>query len=284
MIKAFSKPFPPPRPSLVGSGVIGATGILITAVLLLFTGSLTDGNSPMLMLMFGITATGTALIIRNGASRLFPTLLAERRWTIGREILFEIIYLQAIAASLALVAVFFGSVALTVSKYTLFVGGTSVLGALPIILKVLITENSLLKRNLQDMAAMLPAIQNPVVGPAAKPAKRITLQALTNQHLDMFEHQLLYISAQQNYCEVTYLKDGSLTTDLIRQNISAFADQLSDTGIVRCHRSAMVNTDLVTSVSGNAQGYQLHLQGSKATAPLSRSLAKTVLPRLHNIS
>ncbi|MBL4788530.1 MAG: LytTR family transcriptional regulator [Kordiimonadaceae bacterium] len=282
MIKAFSKPFPPPRPSLIASGVILITGVLITAGLLFFAGSLTGKGTQQLMLLFGISATGTALIVRNGASHLFPTLLAEQRWTIGREIVFEIIYLQIIAASLALVAVFFNSTDLTASTYALFAGGTSLLGALPIMLKVMITENSLLKRNLQDMAAMLPPAQIPATGPTPKPAKRITLQALTNQHLDMFEHELLYISAHQNYCEVTFLKDGSPTTELIRQNISALADQLKGTSLVRCHRSAVVNTGHVITVSGNAQGYQLHLQ--HGTAPLSRGFAKTVLPLLLNLS
>ena len=57
--------------------------------------------------------------------------------------------------------------------------------------------------------------------------------------------------------------------------------QLSDLPqFFRCHRTYLVNLDRVGHVSGNAQGYKLHLEGIDNLVPVSRSLNEEINLRL----
>jgi DNA-binding LytR/AlgR family response regulator len=60
---------------------------------------------------------------------------------------------------------------------------------------------------------------------------------------------------------------------LIRNTISAIEEQLKTHHplIFRCHRGYMVNIRKILSVSGNAQGFKLFLEGVTETIPVSRS-------------
>ena len=58
-------------------------------------------------------------------------------------------------------------------------------------------------------------------------------------------------------------------------------DQLKTVSTIeRCHRSYLVNTALVDYVSGNAQGYQLHLKGTDQEVPVGRTFAPTILKEI----
>ena len=49
-------------------------------------------------------------------------------------------------------------------------------------------------------------------------------------------------------------------------------DQLEEfTYIFKTHRSYLINTHAIESISGNAQGYQLRLKKCSITIPVSRS-------------
>lgn len=82
---------------------------------------------------------------------------------------------------------------------------------------------------------------------------------------------LLYIAASDNYCTVFYTEDGNLNKTLLRSSLSRLESQISLPRVVRCHRSYLVNLDNVTSVSGNAQGYKLHVGMATEPVPVSRS-------------
>jgi DNA-binding LytR/AlgR family response regulator len=52
----------------------------------------------------------------------------------------------------------------------------------------------------------------------------------------------------------------------------------------RCHRMYLVNLQRVISVSGNAQGLKLQLDGLEEAIPVSRNLTETVREKLHFLS
>jgi DNA-binding LytR/AlgR family response regulator len=51
---------------------------------------------------------------------------------------------------------------------------------------------------------------------------------------------------------------------------------LDSTDIFRCHKSYLINLTQVAHISGNAQGYKLHLQNSTIEIPVSRTLNATI--------
>jgi len=69
---------------------------------------------------------------------------------------------------------------------------------------------------------------------------------------------------------------------MLRSTMRKMEDAVSNwPQFVRCHRTFMVNFDKIEKVSGNAQGYRLHLVDVGETIPVSRNLNSMVQERLN---
>ena len=106
-----------------------------------------------------------------------------------------------------------------------------------------------------------------------------------SEHLQLAAADFLFAAAADNYTNIYYLKDGLVQQVLFRVSVKSLAEQAAGTASVfRCHKSFLVNLQQVAHISGNAQGYKLHLQQNEFTVPVSRSLnsqVKQLLQGLH---
>ncbi len=90
-----------------------------------------------------------------------------------------------------------------------------------------------------------------------------------------------YITAADNYVRIYFIKDDQPTSHLLRNTL-----RKAEEGIIilpqffRCHRAFIVNLKTVQHVSGNAQGYKLHLQEVEELIPVSRNLNAQLAERL----
>ena len=141
--------------------------------------------------------------------------------------------------------------------------------------KVLLTQLFLLRRNLAELSR----VQAEPSGMASAP-EQIELCAETADRLLLKPQQVLFVVAQQHYCEIFWLGDDGPCKHLLRQKIGDLESQFKRTSIRRTHRSYLANLARVTGVSGNAQGYRLVLQGADRSIPLSRSFAAQLLPKI----
>jgi DNA-binding LytR/AlgR family response regulator len=92
---------------------------------------------------------------------------------------------------------------------------------------------------------------------------------------------LLAIESSDNYCTVFYVKKGQLAKELLRSSLSRLENQLGEGApFARCHRSYVVNLDRVERVSGNAQGYKLHLLNGQLVVPVARKYNDTLVASL----
>ena len=87
---------------------------------------------------------------------------------------------------------------------------------------------------------------------------------------------LLYIESADNYSSILFKKEGKREKELLRSSLSRLETQIENPRVVRCHRSYIVNLDHVISVTGNAQGYKLHLGDSGDTIPVARKYSHLV--------
>ncbi|HVU59179.1 MAG TPA: LytTR family DNA-binding domain-containing protein [Puia sp.] len=104
-----------------------------------------------------------------------------------------------------------------------------------------------------------PARSSP---PSGNPGPDSSLSALHSA-------QFLYAEAADNYVKIFYTDDQQLIRSTLRQLEEIFQ---GNERIFRCHRTYLVNLDKVVHISGNAQGYKLHLEGVSQIIPVSRSL------------
>jgi len=92
-------------------------------------------------------------------------------------------------------------------------------------------------------------------------------------HITFRLSEFLYAMVDGNYVEFHLRKkDGSSRRHITRNTLANVEKQLWHyPNILRVHRSYIVNIGKVNSVSGNAQGYKLQIEGTDDTIPVSRS-------------
>jgi len=144
---------------------------------------------------------------------------------------------------------------------------TLAIGIFPIVLSGLLIQMNAYKRN-QKQAEN---IQSALI-PITKPTQFITLTSQNkSQSLKVATDHLFYLEAQQNYVSIYHLQEGKIEKTVFRNTIKQMEAQLQTTPLFRCHRSFLVNTELIEKVAGNAQGLRLSLSNlPEVEIPVSR--------------
>ena len=73
---------------------------------------------------------------------------------------------------------------------------------------------------------------------------------------------ILYVGANDNYVNVYYLDNDKVGYTMLRNNLKTLEKQLDAYGIVRCHRSYMVNLHRVTIISREKDGMYVTLDST----------------------
>lgn len=76
-----------------------------------------------------------------------------------------------------------------------------------------------------------------------------------NQKFTVHSSSLLYITAQDNYLKIYYLDNNKVTSYLLRNSITNVEKYCADHGLVRCHRSYIINSRRVKLLKKEREGY-----------------------------
>ena len=88
---------------------------------------------------------------------------------------------------------------------------------------------------------------------------------------------LVYIKGADNYIIVYYKNADKLSSMMIRYSMKQVEDELSDKGIVRCHRSYIVNSTLMKMFERTRDGIVIRLEApGDVVIPVSKSYSQTV--------
>jgi DNA-binding LytR/AlgR family response regulator len=89
---------------------------------------------------------------------------------------------------------------------------------------------------------------------------------------------LLFLEAADNYVKIYYLDGKLVHTFMIRNRLKNFENELIEWGIIRCHRSYMVNFSRVKIVRREKDGLVLEIDSpSNISLPISEKYTKEVL-------
>lgn len=103
--------------------------------------------------------------------------------------------------------------------------------------------------------------------------------------LSVAKENLLYIESADNYVCIWYTKNDQLKKQLLRITMKEVCRQLSETNIIRCHRSYMVNLDLVKVMRREKENLFLELGVPNVKEiPISKTYGEQVLRRILPIS
>ncbi|WP_077923709.1 LytTR family DNA-binding domain-containing protein [Spirosoma sp. 209] len=251
----------------------------------------TDHKS-LKLLGFGLVTFVVTALNFTVWNRLFPRQFSDERWTVGREILLITgnILLIALANRLYMEWLLrLEGLSYSVNWVSMILI-TFLVGLFPTTGVVLLNYVRQLKKY-SESAAQLPV--HPPVQPGITPitpsptGHSLTLVADNDRDtLSLDPADLLFIESSDNYCTVVYWKDTDRSKPakvLLRSSLSRMAAQIEVPHIVRCHRSYVVNLDRVERVTGNAQGYKLHLAGGQLAVPVSRQYNDTLVAELKSL-
>jgi hypothetical protein len=204
------------------------------------------------------------------------------RWTLGKELLFSLLNILVIGLLNAIYSTWMGIAPFTLETIALFTLFTFAVGVFPVTVMVLINFQRSKTRYAQASDRINEAMHGVPDHPMEIPAARMIVLVGENQgeRLEVEEDALLYLRSADNYVEVFH-RAREVERTVLRGALRSFEEQLQDRPkFFRCHKSYVVNMDLVERVSGNAQGLKLHLAGGGGEVPVSRMLTAEVRTRL----
>lgn len=246
----------------------------------------TDGKT-LKVLGFGLVTTVVLLINWLVLPALFPRFFSDEHWTVGREILRVMSFILVIAVGNRLYLDWLIGLLPTLESWLWSIAVTFLIGIFPTVASIVANYIVQLRRYSRSAETLTLAptpvnIAAPNVVPTPGIAdNRLTLVADNEKDtLTLAPSDLLYIESSDNYCTVVYLKNGQPAKVLLRSSLSRMAGQINIAHIVKCHRSYVVNLDRVERVTGNAQGYKLHMLNGQFAVPVSRQYNDTLVAEL----
>lgn len=223
---------------------------------------------------------------------LFPKLYEDKRWIVGKEMVMMSWQIITITAGNLLLAHYLYGLTLSFLHAFNFFFITVAVGIFPIGIIILVKQKLLLKKYVTEAGTLdLVLVNTPSKKPDGRDhsPKDITFYSENGkEHFTVASVAILYIASADNYIRIFYVADGNPVSYLLRSSLRRAEETLTGLpGFFRCHRTCLVNLSLVTHVSGNAQGYKLHLTGTEDVIPVSRNLnaeMKSRLMAIHAVS
>lgn len=213
--------------------------------------------------------------------RLFPNIWNEETWTVWKEIAFNIFTVSMIGVGNLLLAHCLFGLPLTFSNFWQWQALTFIVGIFPTVFGVFLGQIKLQKRYAAAAASLNQQIETHHKPPSPTPPHAAQTVTLTGDNqgelLTLEPEQICYLAAADNYVQVFFVQNGTLKSKMLRTTLRKMEDALAAwPQFFRCHRTYLVNLDKVTQVSGNAQGYRLHLEALEETVPVSRNLNEVI--------
>ena len=233
---------------------------------------------------------------------LFPRFYREQGWVVWKEILHTLVCVGLVAIGNMVFTHFWFHVAFGMPLVLTFLFNTFSVSVLPVLFLIMLRQMRLMRRysrgagelnsRLPDAAhassptgeVMLPmpsagasqlshaGLHHPFIeSEAGSPTNPPAVTTSTN---------FLYAEAADNYVRVFSVENGQPARQIVRNTLKNLEDEYrADPSIFRCHRTYIVNLARVIRVTGNAQGYKLHLEGIEEPIPVSRNLNREMTER-----
>jgi hypothetical protein len=234
----------------------------------------------MVALGFGFTTTVVMWILNLAILPRLGSWVLESNWTIWKEISWSLVVVFGISIGNFLFSKWMGFTANNWHTLLVFCKYTLAVGIFPITISILIKEIRL-RHQFENSSDIINSEIHSIPEPTSSSV--IVLNSENkDEKLELPMNSLVFAQAAGNYIEVHYQHDHLIKKYLLRNTLTSVTAYLehTDSRFFRCHKSFLVNTHHVDRVSGNAQGYKLHLSGTDVLIPVSRQHNDNLTDRL----
>jgi len=232
-------------------------------------------NKLLVLMGYGVIVSICTAIHRFALPRLFPSIYIEEKWVLWKEIVHILVLLLLITiGNLLYSKIFFSFVPLSFLGFIVMFFLVATIGVIPISFGVMSNYIYQLKKYNQTIVVQHAQVV-PIEEKKAEPLLKLTGEN-EKDIIEMKAENLFYIESSDNYSTVFFEKNKALHKELLRSSLTRLESQIEAENIVRCHRSYVVNLDKVEKVTGNAQGYKLHLRETEFVVPVARKYSEIV--------
>lgn len=227
---------------------------------------------PMLQLVsslgFGLITTFVLVIFKF----LFEPLVIRGNWTIGKNILWDIV----VASSIGAANYFYICIFLVQDfkfTYLLFsIWAAILVGSIPVTISYFIAFNRRYKDVLREAE-----ISDEVIYWEAE--VNITAGNPKNE-FKTNPKNIVYLCSNDNYVTIVTISGDVTSKTTIRGTLKSAEEELSrNNRFLRCHKCYLVNLDFVEKVTGNSQNMKVILRPAGTEIPVSRSRADLVIAK-----
>lgn len=185
----------------------------------------------------------------------FQKVFVQHKWTIKKEIIWDIWILFSISASNFLFyAKLFGVIDFSFSV----IGRILLLGFLPVAVLIVINQDRLLRSHLKSAMRLNQKLKEN----RQQKEKLISFESeYKKDSLTIKLDSLILIRSADNYIEVFYKSNGDIKNQMVRSPLSRAEQTLTDYDFMfRCHRAFIVNIHYIEEITGSSQGYKLQFE------------------------
>lgn len=229
---------------------------------------------------YGVVCSSILVVLNMGVFSGFPNFFKEDVWTTKRELLWTMLTVALIGLGNFFYSILIGIAPFSFEYLIQFESYTLAIGVFPITLTILLNQvrlKSKFENESQKINTFIEETKESIEVTGADSSLVTILSESGTDELKIAAHDILYIKAADNYIEIFYLKESNVIRKLIRNSLKNIAINLAfDNTFLRCHKSYIINLQKVDHVTGNAQGYKLHVPGADELVPVSRSNNETV--------
>ena len=87
---------------------------------------------------------------------------------------------------------------------------------------------------------------------------------------------ILYLESTDNYITIFYMHEGELKKELVRNSMKKMETEWAESGLLRCHRSFMVNVENIEWIKKEGRNYQIRMKKVDTIIPVSRGYVPAV--------
>lgn len=229
---------------------------------------------------FGLVSFIAMVFFFVGLPFFFKNYFKDENWNVGKNIFF----LFCLLVTITLANYYYNSlVQNTENMYQISLSNffvyTFSLAIFPILLFTFISEK-LYRIHRKKTAKKIMLFKNAALEKKIKDVIHIYGDN-KKENITFHINDLIYITSQGNYA-IFYLKsEKGIKKSILRNTLSHIFSKLKNyPNIIRCHKSYIVNSEFINTVSGNARGYYLESDVLTNLIPVSRSFKKEELQNL----
>jgi len=275
MIKHLNKSFPISTTTFSNVRIIVFAGFFISTFIVFFKPfgleNINISNKNFILIGYGLVTSMILFINLILIKTRFKQIFNEEKWTILKNICWFLWIISTIGLANFIYTNLFFAFPFSIRGIVYFQIYTLIIGAIPSTVITLVMQNNYLKKNIKNANLISDNIEKKEKHGEIK-EKIILLAENSKDKIELEVKNLLFIESAGNYVEVNYLENNKLKTKLLRSSLKRIYNSLINyPNLFKSHRAYIINTNNISNVKGNAQGYQISLINIDKKVPVSRN-------------